>query len=260
MTVALTRAVSPRLADCELTHLERIPIDVARAREQHAEYERTLAELGCVVERLDAGDEMPDSVFIEDIAVVLDEFAVVMRPGAASRRVETPGVAAALARHRSLLWIQAPATIDGGDVLVCGRRIFIGRSSRTSDDATAQLHRIVRAHGYTVCAIPIDGCLHLKSAVTCLGGDVLLANSAWLPPAAFKDYDVIDVDAAEPMAANALRIGDRVIFPTAFPRTAERLARRGFDLRLVDASELAKAEGAVTCCSVIIEDNDTHGR
>lgn len=252
MPTALTREVSARLGDCELTHLSRVSIDVDLAAAQHRGYEDALRMAGCGVERLPAGSDMPDSVFIEDIAVVFDELAIVTRPGAASRRAEVPAVAGALARHRTVRAIQAPGTMDGGDVLVAGRRVFVGRSTRTNDAAIAQMRQLLEPFGYTVCEVAVTGCLHLKSAVTALGDDLLLANPAWIGREPFAGFGFVDVDPQEPMAANALRVGDRVIYPTAFPRTAERVARRGLRLESIDASELAKAEGAVTCCSVII--------
>jgi len=250
--IALTREVSPGLGDCELTHLARVPIDVDLARAQHRSYEQALRDAGCSVEHLDASPDMPDSVFVEDIAVVFDELAIVTRPGAASRRAETAAVASALARYRSVQMIQAPGTVDGGDVLVAGRRVFVGRSTRTNDAAVEQIRQMLTPFGYTVCGVQVTGCLHLKSAVTALGGDLLLANPDWIDRAAFAGFELVEVDPLEPMAANALRVDDRVIYPRAFPRTAERIARRGLRLELIDASELAKAEGAVTCCSLII--------
>jgi dimethylargininase len=250
---ALTREVSPTLGACELTHLPRVAIDIERARRQHGEYEEALMAAGCSLERLPSGPEMPDAVFVEDIAIAFDEAAVVTRPGAESRRGETAAVTQALRRHRTLYTIEAPGTIDGGDVLVVGRSVYVGRSSRTNAEAVAQLRRFLAPFGYVVCEIAVNGCLHLKSAVTCIGENVLLINPDWVASAAFERRELIDVHPAEPPAANALRVGDRVIFPDAFPRTAERLARRGCTLSLVDASELAKAEGAVTCCSVILK-------
>ena len=233
--------------------MERCSIDVDLARRQHAAYERALRDAGYAVVRLPATAAMPDSVFIEDTAVVVDELAILTRPGAESRRIETPAVAEALARYRTVHAIEPPGTVDGGDVLVVGRRVFVGRSTRTNADAVAQMRQILAPYGYTVCDVQVRGCLHLKSAVTALGDNLLLANPEWLDTRAFAGFERIDVDRNEDMAANALRVGDRVIYPTAFPRTAERLAARGLRLELVDASELAKAEGAVTCCSVIIE-------
>ena len=252
--VAITREISPSMASCELTHLPRVSIDLERARAQHHDYEQALADAGCRVERLPAGPDMPDSVFVEDIAIVLDELAIIARPGAESRRVEVPALAAALEPHRLLRFIAAPGTLDGGDVLVCGRRMVVGASSRTNAEAIAELRQIVAPHGYTVCAVTVRGCLHLKSAVTAVGDDTLLVNPQWIAKESLGGFHFIEVDPAEPSAANALRIGEAVIFPGAFPRTAERLARRGLTLRTVDASEVAKAEGAVTCCSVIFKE------
>lgn len=249
--IALTRDISPALQDCELTHLAREPIDVDRARQQHAAYEHALAELGCAVHRLPAEDDMPDSVFIEDTAVVLDEVAVITRPGAPSRRAETAAVADALAPHRTLVRLQAPARLDGGDVLVADRTVFVGRSERTNMTGIRQLRDALRRYGYTVRDVPVTGCLHLKSAVTALGEGRLLVNRAWVPATAFNGWELVDVDGEEPYAANALRIGERVIYPAAFPRTRARLEALGIGIVPVPADELAKAEGAVTCCSLV---------
>ena len=249
--IALTREISPALRNCELTHLARAPIDVERARRQHDAYEHALAALGCAVRRLPAGAEMPDSVFIEDTAIVLDEAAVITRPGAVSRRAETPAVADALAAYRTLLRIEAPGTLDGGDVLVADRTVFVGRSARTNDAGIEQLRGALADFGYTVRAVEVDGCLHLKTAVTCVGGGRLLINRGWVPAEAFAGRELIDVDPAEPFAANALRIGERIVHPDAFPRTRARLEARGVHVVPVPADELAKAEGGVTCCSLV---------
>ena len=250
--MALTREVSSGLAGCELTHLPRLSIDVELARRQHAAYEHALRDAGYTVERLEASPEMPDSVFIEDVAIVFDELAIVTRPGAESRRAEVPAVAEALQRFRPVRVIQPPGTIDGGDVLVAGRQVFVGLSTRTNADAARQMREMLAPLGYTVREARVRGCLHLKSAVTAIAGDMLLANLAWIERGLFDGFEVVEIDASEPMAANALRVGDRVIYPTAFPRTADRLAARGLTLSFVDASEVAKAEGAVTCCSLIV--------
>jgi len=250
--IAITRAVSAALGDCELTHLERVPIDVEMARAQHREYEQALREAGYVVEHLESTNEMPDSVFVEDIAVVFDELAIITRPGAESRRIETAAVAGALARHRPLHVIEAPGTIDGGDVLVAGKQVFVGLSTRTNDDAVGQMARLLQPHGYKVREVVVHGCLHLKSAVTTLSDDLLLVNPAWIDSGMFDGFALVDVDTEEPMAANALRLDDRVLYSASFPRTAARLERRGLRVERVPASEVAKAEGAVTCCSLIL--------
>jgi dimethylargininase len=256
--VAITRQVSPAFAECELTHLTREPIDVGLAQRQHAAYEALLAELGCEVEHLPAEPALPDSVFVEDAAVVVDELAVVTRPGAESRRGETASVAAALARHRPLAQIEAPGTLDGGDVLRLGRRVFVGLSARTNREGVEQLAALLAPFGYAVEGVPLDGCLHLKTAVTAVTDETVIINCEWIAGAAFADYEQIEVDASEPFAANVLRIaagdgrGDTIVLPAAFPRTAERLAARGLRVRTLDVSEIAKAEGGVTCCSILL--------
>jgi dimethylargininase len=251
--IAITRDVSPSIGACELVHLPRVAIDVDRARAEHAAYERALADAGCLVRRLPAGPDIPDSVFIEDIALVVDELAVITRPGAASRRAETPAVVGALDMYRPLRRLEAPATLDGGDVLLVGRTVFVGQSARTNRAGIDQLRRILGDHGYTVAGVDVAGCLHLKSAVTAVGDHLLLINPAWVSREALPGADFVDVHPEEPYAANALRIGDRVLHPERFVRTRERLEREGVIVRTVEVGELAKAEGAVTCCSLVFE-------
>ncbi|MDQ4079372.1 MAG: arginine deiminase-related protein [Gemmatimonadota bacterium] len=250
--MALTRPVTAAIARCELTHLERIAIDVDVARAQHRSYEHALEEAGCMVQRIDANQEWPDAVFIEDTALVLAELALIARPGAASRRAETEGVERALAERRTVQRIEAPGTLDGGDVLCVGRSIFVGRSSRTNTAGIQQLQSLVRGFGYAVRPVAVSGCLHLKSAVTAVADDTLLVNREWIPDADLDGFELIDVDPDEPFAANALRVGDRLIHAAAFRRTRERLERRNYDVIPVELSELAKAEGAVTCCSLLV--------
>jgi dimethylargininase len=250
--IALTRDISPSIADCELTHLERSPIDLDLARAQHERYERCLEAAGCVVNRLEAGADMPDSVFIEDIAVLFDEIAVLTRPGAPSRRAETPAVAEVVARHRPVRRIEEPGTLDGGDVLCVGRTIFVGGSGRTNAAGISQLRCALRPLGYDMREVEVRGCLHLKSAVTAASDELLLVNRAWIPGADLSGFDCIETHADEPYGANVLRLGDRVIHAAAFPRTRDRLEQRGMRVESVDLSELAKAEGAVTCCSILI--------
>lgn len=248
---ALTREVSPSFASCELTHLARVPIDVALARAQHAQYERCLSELGCRIVHAEPAPDLPDSVFVEDIAIVFDEVAVLTRPGAESRRAETPGLAAALENYRPLRCIQAPATIDGGDVLVIGRSVFIGSSTRTNAAAIDQMREILRPFGYTVSGVEVSGCLHLKSAVTAIDDERLLVNRAWISADAFAAYELVDVDGHEPYGANVVRVNEALLYPDAFPRTRARLEGRGYWVVTVDVREIAKAEGGVTCCSLL---------
>ena len=249
--IAITREVSPTLAACELSFVGRAPIDVARASAQHQAYQQVLASLGCEVQVLPALAEHPDAVFVEDVAVVVDEVAVMTRPGAASRRGEGASVAQALRAYRSLRTIEAPGTLDGGDVLRIGRHFYVGMSARSNADGIAQLRALLAGFGYTVTGVPIRGCLHLKSAVTALADDRVLVQPAWVERGAFADYRIVEVDPAEEHAANVLRIGDTVVSPACFPRTHERIRAAGIEVVTVDVSELQKAEGAVTCCSLV---------
>jgi dimethylargininase len=250
--IAITRSVSATIERCELTHAERTPIDVERAREQHRAYESCLASLGCEVRRIPEDDRYPDAVFIEDTAIVLDELAILTRPGAESRRGEVDAVAEVLRDYRAVAGIDEPAMLDGGDVLQLDRVLYVGRSLRTTSRGIDNLRALVAPHGYRVEAVTVDGCLHLKSAVARVSGDALLMNRAWVPAAMFADWRIIEVDASEPTAANALRIGDSVVFPEELTHTRRRLEAEGIDVRPVPASELAKAEGGVTCCSLIV--------
>jgi dimethylargininase len=253
MPIALTREISSAIARCELTYLPRVPIDLAVARAQHAEYEKCLEDSGCRVIQLAAEADAPDCVFVEDAAVVLPEIAIVMRPGAASRRGEARAVAAALSQYRPLARIAAPGTMDGGDVLAVGHLVFVGISGRTNREGASQLRAILAPYGYEVQEVEVRGCLHLKSAVTLAGKNLLLMNSAWLPPDPFSSFDRVEVDPLEPWAANAVSVLGQVILAASLPRTHERLRKRGLQVRAVEASELAKAEGALTCCSLIFD-------
>jgi dimethylargininase len=250
--IAITRKVSPRMSECELTHLARAPIDVHLAAQQHLAYEQDLEGLGCEVLSLPAEPELADSVFVEDAAVVFDELAILANPGAESRRAEVGSVAAALAPYRRLASIEAPGTLDGGDVLTVGKRVFVGLSRRTNPAGVEQMRTLLAPHGYSVEGVPVERCLHLKSAVSQVGERTLLLNPAWIGSDAFRDFERIEVDAAEPYAANALLVKDAVLYPAAHVRTRKRLEERGVRVIPVEVSELAKAEGGVTCCSLIL--------
>jgi len=253
MLLALTRGVSPAMAACELTHLARVPIDPALAAAQHQQYEETLRRLGCRVERVAAAPELPDSVFIEDTAVVVEELAVLSRPGAESRRPEVEGVTEALRRYRPLAAITAPGRLDGGDVLRIGRVLYVGMSGRTNEEGIAQLRAHLAPLGYEVRPAHLTGCLHLKTAVTAVSDEAVLLHPEWVSPTLFPGLEVIAVDPGEPFGANVVRVGRAVLTGSAFPRTRQVLERRGVEVHVVDVSELAKAEGAVTCCSILLE-------
>ncbi len=251
MLTAITRQVSPAIDRCELTHLERTPINLERARLQHHAYEQALRDLGVKVYSLPEEPNLPDSVFVEDTAVVLDECAVITRPGAESRLAEVEAVAQALAPYRQLFTIQAPGRLDGGDVLKVGRKIFVGLSGRSNQAAIDQMGAFLDPLSYTIVGIRVNGCLHLKSAVTQLGADTLLTNPAWVEAGNFPGLNIIEIDPSEPYAANALLVGENILYQPVYPKSLEKLEALGIHPILVDESELGKAEGALTCCSLI---------
>jgi dimethylargininase len=247
MTLALTRAVPASINECELTFHARTPIDVGLARTQHTAYQQVLTGLGCEVFELPEMPELADSVFVEDTALVFDECAIITRPGAASRRAEIPSIREALSRYRTLHEIAAPATLDGGDVLRIGRRVYAGISTRTSPDATEQLRNFLKPLGYDVIAVAVNGALHLKTAVSVVADDLIVVDPTAIDPSVFSTR-FIEVPAN---AANMLRVNGVVLCPAVAADTAARLEREGVTVRLVDNSELAKAEAGLTCCSLV---------
>lgn len=236
---------------CELTFLERQKIDIGCACAQHRAYEDRLRALGVQVISLPALPDFPDSVFVEDPAVVLDEVAVLARPGAESRRAEAEHLAEALAQFRPLRRIEAPGTLEGGDVIRAGRRLFVGASGRTNAEGIGQLKAIAEPLGYSVRAVEVRGCLHLKSGCCYLERETMLAYRAWIDAEAFAEFRILDVE--EEWAADVLAIGDLVLMPDGFPRTRALLEREAFKVRTVDVSELQKAEAGVTCMSLVFE-------
>jgi dimethylargininase len=249
---AITRDVSQSINDCELSFHGRQAIDVAKAIAQHEAYRDCLKELGATILSLRPEPGLPDAVFVEDTAVVLDEIAVIAKMGALSRRPEVATVAAALARYRPLEFLKTPATLDGGDVMRIGRTLFVGLSGRTNRQGVEQLTELVRPHGYQVQAVEVRGCLHLKSACSYVGNNTILINRSWIDVEPLQGFELLYVADEEPNAANALLFNDVVILAEGFPKTRALLEERGFRVRTVDVSELQKAEAGVTCCSVIV--------
>jgi len=253
MLTAITRAVSPALAECELSFIERIPIDMEKARAQHHAYEQALASLGAKVISLPAEAELPDSMFVEDPAIVLDELAVVFPLGTETRRREAESLAKAIAPFRKIEHVKLPGTVEGGDILRIGKKLYAGVTARTNENGIEQLRKIVTPHGYEVIDVPVTGCLHLKSAVTYLGGNALLANRSWFDTTPLASYEWIDVDPSEPHAGNALALSGSVVFPVSFPKTRARIEARGFKVLPLDIAELQKAESGLTCSSLIFD-------
>ena len=253
MLTAITRGVSPLLAECELTWLEREPIDMELARAQHRAYEQALREAGARVIALPALHGQPDCVFVEDPALVLDEVAVITSMGAATRRGERASLAEALATFRPVIHMREPGMLEGGDVMRVGRRLYAGLSHRTDSVGIADLAGLLQPFGYEVIGVPLRNCLHLKSGCTYVGDETVLINPEWVDPGGIGDYRVIEVAEGEAGAANALRVGETVLIPSAWPRTAEKLQAAGYRVRQLELSELLKAESGVTCSSLLFE-------
>jgi dimethylargininase len=251
----ITREVSSSINNCELSFHARQPIDVAKAVVQHKAYQDCLAELGVRIVSLPAEPELPDAVFVEDPAVVVDEVAVVSNMGAPSRRPEARSLADTLSRYRPIKFLVEPATLDGGDVMRVGRFVFVGLSQRTNREGVAQLTEILRPYDYQVEPVEVRGCLHFKSACSHIGKDTVLVNRSLIDVEPLRQFELIDVPNEEPAAANALLLEDIVIMPTSFPKTRALLERRGFCARTIDLSELQKAEAGVTCTSLIFSTN-----
>lgn len=257
MSAAFTRGVSPRIAECELTHLDRQPICPDRAQLQHAAYERAIAAAGLEIVRLPDLPDHADSVFVEDTAIILGEHAVITRPGADSRRAEADSTASALAERFTVHRI-ARGTIDGGDVLRIGRTLYVGQSRRTDCAGAVALANIVATLGFEVAPVLLDACLHLKTAATYAGYDeagrqVVVLNRNWVDPATFADVEIVATSPREPFAANVLRIGDRLIVAAGQPETTDFLRACGYGVDEVDVGELKKAEAGLTCMSLIAE-------
>ena len=250
--IAITREVNTAIGDCELSFIPRVSIDIALAQQQHQHYQSVLSSIGCEIVVVPTEPDLADSVFIEDTAIVLDEIAVLLRPGAATRLPEVAGVESVLQQYRKLAAIQPPGTLDGGDLLRVDNMIFAGLSTRSNQNGIEQLRHIVMDYGFSVKTVKPTKCLHLKSAVSAVAPGMLLINPDWINGSAFGDYELIDVDKEEMHAANALLVGQSVIYPSSFPRTTDRLATRGINVVPINLSELQKAEGAATCCSLIL--------
>jgi dimethylargininase len=260
MLTAFVRPPATSLPDCALTHLERKPIDVELSKRQHREYREKLRVLGAEVRVLPTLDKHPDSCFVEDPALVLPEVAVILRPALESRRGEIDSVARALGEERELLRIEAPATIEGGDILLIDRTLFVGCTARTNPAGREALEEMLRPYGYEVREVETPGCLHLKSGISRIGPRTLLANPGWIDMRPIEAYDIITVDSGEASAANALWTGNAILMPASYPRTAEKLSALGTVVETVGLSEFQKAEGATTCLSLLLKCDEKQGR
>jgi dimethylargininase len=248
---AIVRAPSAAISRCTLTFLERQPIRFDKALAQHAAYVDALRGADVDVQILPPQSNLPDAVFVEDTAIVVDECAVVCRPGIDSRRPEIESIAPALEAVRPVIRVTAPATIEGGDVLLVGRTLFVGQTSRTNAEGTRQLQDAVAPHGYEIVPITPAGCLHLKSAVTYIGDETVLVNPDWIDVDIFSRWQCVPVAPEEPYGANALLTGETVHLAASAPLTRRKLDALGFMTGTIDASEFEKAEAALTCMSLL---------
>lgn len=248
---AIVRAPGPLLGDCALTYLPRTPIDTGLAAEQHRGYVEALRGAGAEVRVLSSAPGLPDAPFVEDVAVLTEHLAVITRPRLELRRREVEDVAELLREVRPVTRVEAPGTLEGGDVLRIGGRVFVGRSSRTNDEGIAQLRRALEPEGFEVVAVSILGSLHLKTAATWLGGGLVLANPEWFDVRPFSGLEILPVPREEPFGCNTLRVGETLLLPASAPRTSCLLASRGLNHKMVDISEFEKAEAGLTCLSLV---------
>jgi dimethylargininase len=250
--IAVTHLPSPQMQSCVRTFVECQSIDPALASRQHAAYCQTLRDSGADVMTLDVNSQHADCVFVEDTAVVLDEMAILCSLAPELRRAEAAAMEPILRRYRPVACVEAPATLEGGDVLRVGRRLFVGQSCRTNAAGITALTAIVRCHNYEVIPVPVRGCLHLKTACTALPDGRLLVNREWIDTTPLAAYELIDVPHEEPWAANVALLGSKVFITAAHVQTASMIRDFGFETIAIDLSEFAKAEGGVTCLGLFI--------
>jgi dimethylargininase len=224
--------------------------EAEKTRVQFDSYVDALRALGLAVTVLPPAPEFPDSHFVEDTAVILPELAVITHPGAPSRQGEVASIAPALALHRPLARMSEAAHLDGGDVLMVGRRFFVGLSARTDAAGVREFTRFVEPHGYEVSAIEVRDGLHLKSLVNYLGRNTLLLNEESARHPAFAGFERVVVRKDEEYAANTLWINDTLIVPLGYPDTLARLERLGLPIVQLDTSEFRKMDGGLTCLSL----------
>ncbi|HEX5888648.1 MAG TPA: arginine deiminase-related protein [Pyrinomonadaceae bacterium] len=253
MLSALTRGVSPTIGDCKLTFMERERIDVAAATRQHEAYRQCLTKMGVQITSLDLLPDAPDAVFIQDTAVVVDEVAIVATMGAACRAEEVESVAQVLSLHRPLKRLSPPATLEGGDIVRIGRTLYVGDSGRTNRDGIRQLSEMLAPYDYQVIPAGVRGCLHLSTGCSYLGRGLMLLNPVWVDAAPFQQFEILEVPETESWAANTIAVGDTVLMASAFERTCALVQERGFNVIATDISELQKAEGALTCMSLMFD-------
>ncbi|UCG36846.1 MAG: N(G),N(G)-dimethylarginine dimethylaminohydrolase [Candidatus Bathyarchaeota archaeon] len=247
---AIVRPVPNSYAKCVRRNKERI--DVALARKQHKRYCDAIRELGLELIWIQRADNLPDSCFVEDTAVVIGEKAVICNMKVKSRAEEVTKVANAMKGLRDTHFIKPPATIDGGDVLTIENKVFVGITSRTNMYAANQLKNIVKNTGFEIIPVKISTVLHLKSACTYLGNKTVVLSKGHFNIDCLQGLRRILVPKDEEYAADCLAINGKVIVAEDYPKTKRLVEKHGYEVRTLDISEFRKCEGALTCLSIIV--------
>ena len=251
---ALTRGVSDSISACELTYRYRESIDFEKARRQLESYCELLRRWGVELVPVPASRSYPDCCFVQDTAVVLDELCVMASMGAPTRRGEGSEVERFMSQFRKIERLRLPATLDGGDVVQVGKRLFVGLSTRTNARGIAALGEIAEPYGYIVIPVTVNGGLHLTTGCGVINDETVLLNPRWVDPRPFKDLRQLHVPEAEPWAANTIRIEDAVCLEQGAPRTLDMVQPYAGGIDTLDISEFRKAEGSLSCLSLIFRD------
>ncbi|WP_018150161.1 dimethylarginine dimethylaminohydrolase family protein [Leeia oryzae] len=252
MSLIFTRQPAKELSGFEVTFVDRDSPDPVQAEKQHQAYGELLASLGHEVKVLPTADHLPDSIFVEDVAVLFPEVSVLTRPGAISRQPEVALIEQELQALGNVARIEAPATLEGGDVLRVDKLVFVGLTTRTNQAGIEQLAAILSEYGYTVIPVEVTGCLHLKTGITALDDETVLVNPAWLDVSAFAGFTHIMAEPDEPWAANVLRLGQQIVMNAASQKTQAKVRAAGFDVHSADISEFMKMEAGLTCMSLVV--------
>ncbi len=253
--IAIVREVSDTYTDCTLQYQQRESINLELARVQHRAYIDTLEDLGLKVLVLPADHRFPDACFVEDAAVLLDETAVITWMGAKTRNGEQEAVARCLSQWRELIHMEAPAQLEGGDVLKIEKFLFVGESKRTNRAGLEFLQAVAQPCGYQVIAVPVRRALHLKTVMTSLGRSmVIAAHSILMEVKQYLDnFTIIELTEECAYAANVMSIGGTVLIPMGYPSVAAQIASLGFTVKELEMSEFRKGEAGLTCLSIIID-------
>lgn len=247
---AIVRAV-PETISVGITAAELGKPDAEKAREQHRSYVAALEDCGVEVTVLEADDRYPDSVFVEDTAIVSDRCAIVTNPGAVQRKGEVQEVEATLANlYGDVERITDLGTVDGGDVLQVGDRFFVGLSKRTNRQGAEQLAAILQGYGFGVCFVELRRFLHLKTGIAHLGGDDLVVAGELVEKDEFRGFDKIVVPPEEEYGANCIRINDRVLVAAGYEAARRGISERGYEVTELEMSEFQKLDGGLSCLSL----------